>query len=80
MGQYLSAADDFRAALKLSQDIADPVYEAHALHGLGRAVLHTEGAAAAREHWRAALALFEAMGRQEADEVRARLSVPPRDA
>jgi tetratricopeptide (TPR) repeat protein/DNA-binding SARP family transcriptional activator len=77
MGQYLSAADDHRAALKLSQDIADPVHEAHALCGLGRAVLHTEGVTAAREYWREALALFEAAGRPEADEVRALLSAPP---
>lgn len=79
-GQYLSAADDYRAALKLSQDIADPVHEAHALYGLGRAVLHTEGTMAARECWRRALALFEATGRPEAHEVRARLSMPPTGA
>ena len=59
-GQYLTAADDYRAALKLSQDIADPVLEGHALFGLGHVAARTEGALAAREHWRTALARFEA--------------------
>jgi hypothetical protein len=40
-------------------------------------VLHTEGVTAAREYWREALALFEAAGRPDADEVRALLSSPP---
>jgi len=73
-GRYFSAADDFRAALKLSQSIADPVSEGHALYGLGRSFLHTEGPTAAREHLLAALALFEASGRPESDDVRAQLS------
>jgi hypothetical protein len=80
VGYYLTAADDYRAALKLSKDVADPINEAHALYGLGSAVLHTEGTLAAREYWRAVLALFEATGRPEADDVRFRLAVSLREA
>jgi tetratricopeptide (TPR) repeat protein len=79
LGRCLSAVDDFRIALKLSQEIADPVQEAQALYGLGCALAETEGAAAAGKIWRAALAIFEAAGRLEADDVRARLSALSRE-
>ena len=79
MGRCLSAVNDYQVALKLSQEVADPVQEAQALYGLGCAVSRTQGASAAQEYWRAALALFEVADRPEAEEVRILLAVPPGD-
>ena len=72
-GNYSSALNDYRSALELSRRIGDVYQEALAHDGLGSVLRHTEGAAAAREHWRRALDLFEQIGVPEADAVRSRL-------
>ncbi|HEY2665943.1 MAG TPA: tetratricopeptide repeat protein, partial [Actinomycetota bacterium] len=72
-GHLEDAIDYYREALVIRRDIRDPWGEARVLQALGLALQHVEGAAAARDCWVKALAIFSRLGEPEAEEVRAYL-------
>ena len=59
-----------RRALAIHRHTGHRLGQARTLLVLGRALSHTQGADAARPHWRQALALFADIGAPEADQVR----------
>ncbi len=61
-------------ARALARRAGDPIAEAHASRDLGAAFEVRGDYPKAQEAWQRALAVFEALGVPEADEVRARLT------
>jgi DNA-binding SARP family transcriptional activator len=73
-GRHLEAIECYGVSLAIFERLADRYSTAMTLRGLGTATAAVLGPAAARPHWRRALATFEAMRAPEADDVRALLA------
>jgi tetratricopeptide (TPR) repeat protein/transcriptional regulator with XRE-family HTH domain len=74
-GQPEQARAQHAAALTLASQAADKREQARAHDGLGRAHHDLGGLGQAGRHWRQALALYTDLGADEADQVRARLTL-----
>ena len=73
-GRMQMAYDCYQKSLEVFRDLGDQLWQGKALAAQGQALLDQGNGESAAERWRDALAIFEALGVVEADEVRARLT------
>lgn len=79
LGQHHEAIDLGRQAVVIAEDVDDPYMRAQAHDSLAQAAAIAGDTATAREHWRAALDIYERLGVPEAADVRARLADSEKD-